>query len=73
MAQLRQRGLLAAVICTENFVPLGKAAAAVFKVPDLPLIVIDHPLGGVTFDTVKARAAQALPKLVELLHAHARF
>jgi len=71
MAQLQQRGLLAVVICTENFVPLGKASAAVFKAPDLPLIVIDHPLGGVSLDAVKARAAQALPQLVELLRKHA--
>ena len=72
MAELRKRGLLTAVICSEPFMNLGKAQARVFGVPDLPLILIPHPLGGLAIDDVKARAAAALPEVVRLLREHAR-
>ena len=72
MAELRKRGLLTAVICSEPFMNLGKAQARVFGVPDLPLILIPHPLGGLAIDDVKARAAAALPEIVRLLREHAR-
>ena len=38
MAQLRKRGLIAAVVCSDSFMKLGTAQAKVFGVPDLPLI-----------------------------------
>ena len=38
MAQLTKRGLLAAVVCSDSFMKLGKAQAKVFGVPDLPLL-----------------------------------
>ena len=72
MAELRKRGLLTAVICSEPFMNLGRAQARVFGVPDLPLILIPHPLGGLAIDDVKARAAAALPEFVRLLREHAR-
>jgi hypothetical protein len=67
MAELRKRGLVAAVICSGPFMKLGQAQARTFGVPDLPLIEIRHPLGGISMDDVKSRAAQALPGLLELV------
>jgi len=67
MSELRRRGPMTAVICSEAFVGLARAQARVFGVPDLPLIVIPHPLGGIALNEVKARADQALPQLVALL------
>jgi hypothetical protein len=67
MAELRKRGLLTVVICSVPFLHLGKAQARVFGVPDLPLIVIPHPLGGLVLPDVEARAAHVLPQLVDLL------
>ena len=40
---------------------LAKNQARINRQPDQPLVVIDHPLGGVTADVVEARVAQALP------------
>ena len=40
---------------------LAKNQARVNRQPDQPLVVIDHPLGGVTADIVDARVAQAVP------------
>ncbi len=48
MSELRKRGLVTAVICTDPFLKLGRAQSRVFGVPDLPLIVIPHPLGGIS-------------------------
>ena len=67
MIQLRQRGVPAAVICSEPFIPLVRTQARVFRDPDLPMIVIKHPLGGIDRNEVSSRAAQALPQLVELI------
>ena len=67
MAELRKRGLVTAVIYSGPFLKLGKAQARTFGVPDLPLLEITHPLGGISLDDVKARAGQAAPQFVELV------
>jgi hypothetical protein len=67
MAQLTKRGLIAAVVCSDTFMKLGSAQAKVFGVPDLPLLEIQHPLGGLQMDKVRERAAVALPQLLALV------
>ena len=71
MAEMQRRGVLAAVICSDAFVPLGRSLQKVLKVPELPLIVIKHPLGGISMDDVRKRADQALPQILELLRTRA--
>jgi hypothetical protein len=67
MAQLTKRGLIAAVVCSDTFMKLGTAQAKVFGVPDLPLLRIQHPLGGLSREKVKERAAVALPQLLKVV------
>jgi hypothetical protein len=67
MAQLTKRGLIAAVVCSDSFMKLGTAQAKVFGVPDLPLLKIPHPLGGLGMDKVRERAAIALPQLIKVV------
>jgi hypothetical protein len=67
MAQLTKRGLIAAVVCSDTFMKLGSAQAKVFGVPDLPLLKIQHPLGGLDMAKVRERASVALPQLVQLV------
>ena len=67
MAQLTKRGLIAAVVCSDTFMKLGTAQAKVFGVPDLPLLKIQHPLGGLNMDKIRERAAIALPQLLTFL------
>ena len=67
MAQLRKRGLIAAVVCSDSFMKLGTAQAKVFGVPDLPLLKIPHPLGGLSMDKVRERAETALPQLIRVI------
>jgi len=71
MAQLTKRGLIAAVVCSDQFMRLGRAQAKVFGVPDLPLLEIPHPLGGLGMDKVRERAEVALPQLYEVIRERA--
>lgn len=72
MADLRRRGPMTAVVCSEAFWGLARNQARVFGVPDLALIVIPHPLGGIAMTEVKARAECALPQLVGLVREFQR-
>jgi hypothetical protein len=67
MATLRKRGVQTAVICTEPFLKLAQAQAKTFGVPDLPIIMIPHPLGGISVEQVEGRAHAAWPQLEKLL------
>ena len=67
MAELRKRGLMTAVIYSTPFEQLARTQARVFGVPDLPLVMITHPLGGIALEQVRARADEALAQLLYLL------
>jgi len=71
MCELRRRGLASAVIVSEPFLELGKTQARVFGVPDLPLLPIPHPLGGLSLEEVEARARHALPQVLRLIEERA--
>jgi hypothetical protein len=72
MAQLRKRGLVTAVVCSDPFLRLGQAQAKTFGVPDLPLLRIPHPLGGIGIEQVQGRVEAALPMLLQLVKEHAQ-
>ncbi len=67
MTELAKRGLTTAVICSEPFKALGKNQARVFGAPDLPLVMIPHPLGGLSLEQVQGRALVAIPQVVALI------
>ena len=69
MTELAKRGLTTAVICSEPFNALGKNQARVFGKPDLPLVMIPHPLGGLSIEQVEGRALVATPQVVALIRA----
>lgn len=69
MTALAKRGLTTAVICSEPFQALGKNQARVFGVADLPLVMIPHPLGGLSLEQVEGRALVAIPQVVALIRA----
>jgi hypothetical protein len=71
MCELRKRGLGTAVIVSEPFLELGKTQARVFGVPDLPLLLVPHPLGGLSLGEVEGRAQHALPQVLKLIKERA--
>jgi hypothetical protein len=72
MCELRKRGLVAAVICSGPFLKLATAQARVFGVPDLPLLLIPHPLGGLDLEEVRGRATHAIPQVLQLIREHVK-
>jgi hypothetical protein len=59
-----------ALQCIVFHARLGKAQSRVFGTPDLPLILIPHPLGGISLEKVEARAEVAIPAFVQLIKEH---
>ena len=70
MAELRKRGVITAVVCSGPFLQLGKTQARTFGVPELPLVEILHPLGGISVERVQERADAAVAQLVRLIEEH---
>jgi hypothetical protein len=70
MTQMHKRGLLAAVICSDPFRTLGTTQARVLGAPDLPLVMIAHPLGGLSIEQVQGRALVAIPQVIKLIKDH---
>ena len=67
MCELTKQGLVAAAVCSMPFEKLGRTQAKVLGVPELPLLMIPHPLGGITLDVVATRADVAAGQLVKLI------
>ena len=57
------------MICSEPFRALGQNQARVFGAPTLPLLMIAHPLGGLSLEQVQGRALVAIPQVVALIQA----
>ena len=52
-------------VCTEAFIGLAKEESRTLGMPDLPLAIIRHPLGGETKDAVSERAKTALDQVIQ--------
>ncbi len=64
---LVRAGVPAAVVTTTAFEVLARHEAHTLGMEALPILVIDHPLGGEPPDRVAAKAARAAAQLVALL------
>jgi hypothetical protein len=51
------------VIVTSEFVRESRAQSAALGMPDLGVVVIDHPLSTLSSDQISARARQAMPQV----------
>ena len=64
---MAKSGIPAGLITTTAFQRLALAEMAALGAGGLPLLVIDHPLGGEKPEGVSRRAAQAVEQLAGLL------
>jgi hypothetical protein len=64
---LARRGIPAAVVTTTAFETLAHHEAHTLGMEGLPLLVIEHPLGGEPPDRVAAKAAAAVTQLARRL------
>jgi hypothetical protein len=54
-------------ICTEAFLGLALDEARSLGMPDLPLAIIEHPIGGEAMSVIHQRADDALPQVISAL------
>jgi hypothetical protein len=66
--ELAKGGTPAGLISTTVFQRLAVSEMAALGVAGLPLLVIEHPLGGEKPEGVSRRAHQAFEQLMSLLH-----
>lgn len=64
---LERRGIPVAAICTELFVPNGKAIAEAHGAPDYPFALVPHPLASASLAELGREAKQVLPEVLLLL------
>lgn len=57
------------VVATTAFAALAHQMADTFGLPDARIVVVDHPLGGITEDAVRARAEQVVAEVMALVTA----
>ena len=65
--QFEKQGVPAAVICTAPFITSGVAMAKIGGIPDYPFAVMDHPLGSLDQQTLKEKAREIAPRIIEIL------
>jgi hypothetical protein len=64
---LERRGIPAAPICTDRFVPNGQAIAEAHGAPGYPFALVAHPLASASPEELRDRAKQVLPDILRLL------
>lgn len=64
---LESHGIPTVVVATDAFEDLFLFEAEQRGLPELPYVVIPHPLGGLKPDAAKLKAPPVADKLVELL------
>ncbi|MBI2001826.1 MAG: hypothetical protein HYT85_14815 [candidate division NC10 bacterium] len=66
---LEQRGIPTAVICTDLFVPNGRATAKAHGAPDYPFALVPHPMASASPVELARQAKEVLPEVLRLLVA----
>jgi hypothetical protein len=66
---LQRAGTPAVVVTTTAFLTLAHHEAHTLGMEDLPLLVVDHPLGGEPRERIESRAARATTQLLTRLGA----
>ncbi|MBI2456542.1 MAG: hypothetical protein HYV46_10475 [candidate division NC10 bacterium] len=66
---LEQRGIPTAVICTDLFVPNGRATAKAHGAPDYPFALVPHPMASASPAELARQAKEVLPEVLRLLVA----
>ena len=62
---MEKQGVPTVTVCTDAFVGLAREESKNLGLPDLPLAIVRHPLGGLGVEAVKERVRQALEQVVQ--------
>jgi hypothetical protein len=64
---LEQRGIPTVPICTDPFVPNGRAIAEAHGAPGYPFALVPHPLASASDEELTRQARQVLSEVLHLL------
>jgi len=64
---LERRGVPAAPICTDRFIPNGQAIAEAHGAPGYPFALVPHPLASASPAELAQEAKEVLPEVLRLL------
>ena len=67
--EFEKKGVPTAVICTGPFISSAKAMSKLGGIEDFPFVVVPHPLGSLTRETLHERAMLAAPDVLQILLA----
>jgi hypothetical protein len=56
-------------VCTDEFYGLGRTEAEALGMVTLPIVTVEHPMGGLRADEVHARAEGAVDQIIHALTA----
>ncbi len=62
--ELEKRGVPTVTICTDAFAALAREESRNLGMPDLPIVIVRHPLGGEPPDKVRQRSRDALEQVI---------
>jgi len=65
--ELEKRGTPVIAICTREFASLGRAEAQALGMPNLAIVTVPHPVGGIEPEKVAPKADNALEDVIEAL------
>lgn len=65
--ELEKRRTPTISVCTNEFSTLGRVEAEALNMPYLAILEIPHPLGGIKIEAARAKADDAIDKLIALL------
>ena len=65
--ELEKQGIPTVTICTEAFVELARTEAKNLGLPDLPLAIVQHPMGGLSTEQVLQRSHEAWDQVIAAL------
>lgn len=64
---MERRGVPAAAICTDQFVPNGRAIAEAHGASGYPFALVPHPLASASHAELAGEAKEILPEVLRLL------
>ena len=65
--ELGKKGIPTIVVCTDRFEALARMMLKNLGMPDIPLVITSHPVGGLQVDEVKAKAERLSEDIIKLI------
>ena len=68
--ELERRGVPAVVVCSHLFVNLGQVERRALGMPELPMAITQHPIGGLGAEAVRQKADALLEQVIAGVTGH---